>query len=149
MRQLTFQAYQKLLEKKRALEDQRIIIAGRIERAKELGDLSENIEYITARNELNMTLTELDNIEEIFRNCEVVDTSEKKESVQLGSIVEIECNGKKKQYTIVSFNEVDPSAGRISNESPLGRSLLNLTVGKMVEIKVPSGKMKCKVINIS
>ncbi len=152
MRQLTPEAYQKLLQKKQSLEDQRVVIAGRIERAKEFGDLSENIEYISARVDLTMTLDELDQMDEILRNCEVVDNSNtkgKKQSVQLGSVIEVECDGMKKQFTIVSFNEVDPKNGKISNESPLGRSLLNLSVGEKVEIKIPSGKMQCKITHIS
>ncbi len=148
MRQLTPEAYQKLLQKKTELEKKRVEIAERIERAKELGDLSENIEYITARQDFNFTLGELDKLEEILRDLEIVEISSKKNCVTLGSTVEIEYNKKIQQFTIVSFNEANPSAGKISNESPMGHSLINHCTGELVEIQTPNGMLKCKIKKI-
>lgn len=149
MKQITQEAYNKLLIKKKELEEKRVGIAERIESAKELGDLSENIEYTTARQDMNMILDEIDRLGEILRDCEVVSVPRNKSCIHLGSVVNLEFNGKKQTYTIVSFNEFDPSVGKISNESPLGNALINRCVGDEFKFQTPSGNtISCKIIKI-
>lgn len=148
MHQLTPEAHQKLLQKKKELEEKRVVIVERIERAKELGDLSENIEYITARQDFNFTLSELEKLEETLRDSEIVEILPQKNCVALGSTVEIEYNNKIQKFKIVSFNEANPTEGKISNESPIGHSLMNRCVGDLVEIQIPNGILKCKLKKI-
>lgn len=148
MKQLTKEGYEKLVQNRKELEKKRLRIVKRIEKAKELGDLSENIEYITARQDLNLLMSEIDNLEEILRNCIIVEHENKKNCVTLGSTVEVEYNSTKHTFTIVSFNESDPSSGKISNESPIGLALLGCCVGDITTIETPMGLAKCKILKI-
>jgi len=94
-------------------------IAERIERAKDLGDLSENAEYSEAKDAQALNEGRILEITNILKNVTVVNNEGGHEDVTMGSCVTVKCDGKEKKYTIVSFNEADPINGKISNESPL------------------------------
>jgi len=99
-------------------------IAERIERAKDLGDLSENAEYSEAKDAQALNEGRILEITNILKNVTVVNNEGGHEDVTMGSCVTVKCDGKEKKYTIVSFNEADPINGKISNESPLGVAFL-------------------------
>lgn len=124
-------------------------ISERIERAKDLGDLSENAEYSEAKDAQALNEGRIIELSNTLKNVTVVKTSNSKKEISLGSTVTVKSNGGQKQYTIVSFNEADPLEGKISNESPLGMAFLNKRKGDQVEVVTPRGLTKYKIIKIN
>ena len=123
-------------------------IAERIERAKELGDLSENAEYSEAKDAQALNEGRVLELTNTLKNVTVVEKSGSCDQVVMGSKVTVKINDKEKEYTIVSFNEADPINGKISNESPLGVAFLHKKKGDAAEVETPKGIMKYKILNI-
>lgn len=114
-------------------------LAQRIESAKALGDLSENAEYHEAKESLAFVEGRVREIEDMLKNVSVIEESAGGDEVRIGSSIEVEIRGMRKNYKIVGSNEADPLAGLISNESPLGTAFIGHKVGEMVEVETPSG----------
>jgi len=123
-------------------------IIERIERAKEMGDLSENAEYADAKEEQAFTEGRILELEEMINNAVIIKKGEKTGIVDIGSTIKVKFNGEEKEFTIVGSEEADPLRGIISNESPLGRAFLGKRVGDEVEVVVPKGIIKYKIIEI-
>ncbi|MDA3803087.1 MAG: transcription elongation factor GreA [Patescibacteria group bacterium] len=123
-------------------------IAQRIERAKELGDLSENAEYSEAKDAQALNEGRILELSNLLKNVTVVEGGTNGNQVSMGSNVTVEVEGKKKEYTIVSFNEADPLEGKISNESPLGLAFIGKEKGETVEVVTPKGVKKYKIKKI-
>lgn len=124
-------------------------IAERIQEAKELGDLSENAEYQDAKEEQGFIEGRVLELEELIRNVQVIKNNGGGQTVTVGSTIKIEdLSGKKLEYTIVGSSEADPMKGKISNESPLGRSFLGKKSGESVEVETPSGALIFKIKEI-
>lgn len=123
-------------------------IAERIERAKELGDLSENAEYSEAKDAQALNEGRVLELTSTLKNVTVVETTHSHEKVTMGSSVTAKSPNGERQYTIVSFNEADPINGKISNESPLGVAFLNKHKGDQIEVETPKGLVKYKIIAI-
>jgi transcription elongation factor GreA len=123
-------------------------IAERIERAKELGDLSENAEYSEAKDAQALNEGRILELTNVLKNVTVVQHDDSSGQVVMGSKVTVKSDSKEKQYTIVSFNEADPLNGKISNESPLGVAFLHKKKGDAVEVETPKGIVKYKIIKI-
>lgn len=118
-------------------------IEQRIKAARELGDLRENAEYDTAKNEQGLMEARIRQIEEILRRAEVMEAPSGGATglfVALGTTVTVDLDGEEETYTIVSPVEAKPREGRISNESPVGRALLGHRVGEQFEIAMPTGR---------
>jgi transcription elongation factor GreA len=125
-------------------------IAERIERAKELGDLSENAEYSEAKDAQALNEGRILDLTNTLKNVTVVDSNGGSNGeVSMGSQVTVSSNGKEKTYTLVSFNEADPLNGKISNESPLGVAFLRKKKGDLVSVETPRGTVEYKIIKIS
>jgi transcription elongation factor GreA len=123
-------------------------IAMRIQTAKDMGDLSENAEYSEAKDAQAFNEGRIIELESMLKNLTVVENSDK-QHIGMGSKISVKtADGKTKEFTIVSFNEVDPLSGKISNESPLGQAFLNKGKGDKVEILTPKGKQEYQIINI-
>lgn len=122
-------------------------VAERLKRAKELGDLSENAEYMEAREEQTQVETRIVELEEMIKNAVVIKHTNGGK-VQIGSTVEVERDGQKMTFSIVGPNETDPAAGKISNESPLGKAFLDKKVGDLVKVKTPAGETAYKILSI-
>jgi transcription elongation factor GreA len=132
------------------LISQRSDVAERIKSAREFGDLSENAEYATARQEQERAENRISEIEHILQNVEVIKKPKGDSKVQLGSEVKLKSNdGKSKTYKVVGTVEADPSEGKISDESPIGQALLGKKVGDNVEIVTPMETIGYKVVEIS
>lgn len=129
------------------LKSRRGEIADKIAEARDYGDLSENAEYDSAREEQGLVETRIAEIEDILVNAEIIKVKNSNK-VHVGSTVELK-NGKTVSYTIVGPVEADPMNGRISNESPLGLALMNKTVGDKVTITTPKGDMSYTVVALS
>lgn len=123
-------------------------VSERIKLAKEFGDLSENAEYQEAKDEQAFVEGRILELEHLIKTSIVVD-SRQGDSVDVGSKVVIDREGKVMNLTIVGSTEAEPASGRISLESPLGQALLGKKVGDEVEIKLPSGQSKCKILEIN
>ncbi len=121
----------------------------RIARARELGDLSENAEYHDARGQQSFIEGRIQELESLIKDVVIIKAQRSTTVVMLGSTVHATCdNGLKVVYMIVGHSEADPTAGKISHESPLGRAFIGKGVGHEFEINVPAGKIKCKIDKI-
>ncbi|MFA4941766.1 MAG: transcription elongation factor GreA [Patescibacteria group bacterium] len=124
-------------------------IAERIEKAKELGDLSENAEYQDAKDEQAFNEGRIMEITNLLKNLTVIEGDNKNNyEITMGSNVTVKVNGLEKKYTIVSFNEADPVEGKISNESPLGVAFLGKKKGNKVKVHTPRGESEYEIIKI-
>jgi len=146
---LSEEGYEKL---KKELEELKTIkrkeISERIEEAKKLGDLSENSEYMEAKESHEFNERKIAELEELFRNFVLISKNRKKGIVQIGSTVTMKMGGKERDFVIVGSEEADPSAGKISNLSPLGSAFLGKKVGDKVDVQAPGGSSKYEVLDI-
>ncbi len=129
-------------------------IAEKIKVARSYGDLSENSEYDDAKNEQAIMEARITTIEAILKTAVIIDESNtNNEHVHLTSVVTIEMlsTGRQMKYKIVGSgsNEANPKEGKISDESPIGRALMEKSVGDVVEVETPSGVIGIKIIEIS
>ena len=131
------------------LISQRPKIADRIKQARQLGDLSENAEYQTAREEQDRLETRISELEHILQNSEIIKKPKKDGHVRLGSCVSLKNSGKALQFQVVGTIEADPLHGKISDESPIGKALMGKQVGDKAEIKTPAGTHAYKITSIS
>ena len=143
------EGYQKLVDELNMLTTQRRReIAERIEQAKELGDLSENAEYSDAKEDQAFNEGRILELSNLLKNLIVVDPPADGR-VGMGSKLVVETNSGQKEFTIVSFNESDPLDGKISNESPLGRALLNHVAGDKIRVNTPKGYVEYTIISVN
>lgn len=126
----------------------RIQVADRLKKAKELGDLSENSEYVEAREEQALVESRIFELEDMTKNAAVIVKEGNGKNVQIGSTVIAEKDGQRLNFVIVGSNESKPEAGFISNESPLGRAFLNKKAGDKVAVVTPRGEVVYKVISV-
>jgi len=124
-------------------------VTERIRTARELGDLSENAEYASARAEQERNESRIAEVEHILKNVEVISAPKNGTKVHLGSIVKLKGQGKEKQFQVVGTVEADPLSGKISDESPIGKALLGKKVGDEVEIVTPAETITYTVDSIS
>ncbi len=127
-------------------------ISKQIAEAKDKGDLSENAEYDAAKEAQGLLELKISKLETIHANARLVDESQLDTSkVLILSNVKIKNlgNGAEMEYTIVSEREADLKAKKISVESPIGKAVLGKSVGDVVEVEVPNGKMKLEILKIS
>jgi transcription elongation factor GreA len=120
-------------------------VAERIKEAREFGDISENSEYDDAKNEQAMLEARIATLEDKLRSASVIDAKElSSDVVRVGSQVQVKdgSSGKSLTYTIVGSTEADPSANRLSNESPVGKALVGRKKGDEVKVTLPNGKQR-------
>ncbi|MCL5675841.1 MAG: transcription elongation factor GreA [Patescibacteria group bacterium] len=145
----TKEGLQKLQNELEELKNVKLTAAvGRVAKAREMGDLSENAEYSAARDELSFIEGRIAELEELLITAKVANNSGKKNSVALGCKVTVHIDGKKDTYTVVGEWEANPLEKKISHESPLGKALLGKKVGDKVEVDAPAGKIVYKIIGI-
>jgi transcription elongation factor GreA len=142
-----------LIKFKNELEQLRTVkrkeIARRIQEAKELGDLSENAEYSEAKNEQAFVEGRIAELEAIVKNAVIISDTKKGETISIGSTFTVRLEGDlTKQFRIVGSNEVEPSQGKISNESPLGLAFLGHRVNDVVTIVLPKGTSQATIVSI-
>jgi transcription elongation factor GreA len=132
------------------LVGQRSDIAIRIKEARELGDLSENAEYQSARDEQDRLESRIAEIEHILNNMQIIKIAKSNGKVRLGSAVKLSSDsGKSEQFQIVGTMEADPLNGKISDESPIGQALMGKCKDDTVEIKLGKQVTSYKVVEIS
>ncbi len=141
---LTADGKKELEEELSGLIARRPEIAEKIATARAFGDLSENEEYSSARAEQKMVENRILEIQDILKNAKIIRAG-KKTSVVLGASVKLDLDGRKLNYTVVGVTEANPSQGKISNESPIGKIIMGHKVGDKLEF---NGK-KVKIIEIN
>jgi transcription elongation factor GreA len=126
-------------------------LAKRLRSAIQMGDLSENADYITTKEEQSFVEGRILELEEILKRAKMIEKIEKEPgTIQIGSevIVREEGYDENELYAIVGSKEANPDKGKISYESPIGKSLLNHRVGDIVRVKTPEGFINFKVIEV-
>jgi len=146
--QITNDGKKELEAELEGLKARRGAVAEKIADARDFGDLSENAEYDAAREEQGLLETRIAEIEDIINNADIIKTS-RKQTIDLGSKVELKIAGKAVSYIIVGPVEADPLAGKISNESPIGMALYGKKVGDSAEITTPKGTVTYKISQVS
>jgi transcription elongation factor GreA len=147
---LTKQGHQKLqdeLEYLRTIKRQEV--AERLHEAMEGGELIEDAEYEAAKNEQAFVEGRIQDLEMLLANAHVIEDAAKEDHVQVGSTVTIkEGDNPKEIYTIVGPAEASPRDGRISNESPLGRALMDHHQGDVVRVDAPGGSFTVNLLKV-
>ena len=125
-------------------------VAEALKQAKAFGDLSENSEYDEAKNEQAEVERHIAELEDTLENIEIIQSSGKKNKIQVGSTVkvyDVEFD-EELTYTIVGSTESDPLENKISDESPIGKALLGKKAGEEAIAETPGGSLKMKILEI-
>jgi len=138
------------LELSDLINNRRPEVISRIKGAKELGDLSENAEYSAAKEEQSFIEGRIQEIEEIIKHAQVVEgASAHKDVIGIGSTVKVSVEGDIEEFDVVGQTESDPSSGKISVDSPVGKALLGQKVKDKVAVQTPDGKITYQIISVS
>lgn len=149
---LTKEGFDAMNEELKTLKEKLMYeIAQRIKEAREFGDLSENSEYEEAKNEQGRVNGRILELENILAKAEIIDPNEfQRDKISLGQVVLLKDNqsGEERRLKLVNPQEADIFEGKISVESPLGRSLYGSRVDDVVRVKAPGGTQKYKIMGI-
>ena len=127
-------------------------IADAVEKARALGDLKENAEYHAAKEAHSLNEARIAELEDKLARARIMDDENiEKDKVLLGAKVKIRVvnDDEIEEYTLVSEAEADFNKNKISVDSPLGKGILGLKVGAVVQVKVPAGMMTVEILEIS
>ncbi|MEJ5226055.1 MAG: transcription elongation factor GreA [Anaerolineales bacterium] len=128
---------------------QRETLAKRLREAIQMGDLSENADYHKAKEDQAFLEGRIQELEYILSNAEIVEDTGKRDEVRVGVSVTVqEDDFEPEVFHIVGAKEADPRAGKISNESPIGKALMNRRVGESVVANTPAGDIRLKILKI-
>lgn len=147
---LTRHGYDKLMEELEYLRtSKRQEVASRLHEAMEGGELIEDAEYEAAKNEQAFVEGRIQDLEMTLANARIVDENHTHTIVQVGAKVTIrEDDGEPEVYTIVGHAEANPREGRISNESPLGKALMDHKAGDKVRVEAPAGAFSVQILKV-
>jgi transcription elongation factor GreA len=147
---LTRQGHQKLQEELEYLRTvKRQEVANRLHEAMEGGELIEDAEYEAAKNEQAFVEGRIQELEILLANARIIEDTGKKDTVQVAAKVTIQEEGNEPEtYVIVGPAEANPREGRISNESPLGRALMDHRAGDQVKVEAPGGAFTVRVVKV-
>ena len=149
---LTKEGYDKIVEElDKLVTVRRKEVAERIKEAISYGDISENSEYDSAKNEQAELEDRINKLENMIRKAKIIDDSEiSRDRVSVGLKVKVreKDGGEETEYSIVGSTEADPFEGKISNESALGAALLGKKKGDEIEIQVPDGTFFYEILDI-
>lgn len=147
---LTLEGFQKLQEELEYLRTvKRQAVAQRLHEAMEGGELIEDAEYEAAKNEQAFVEGRIQELEILLANARVIEDTGKRDIIQVGAKVTIqEDENEPEVYTIVGPAEANPRNGRISNESPLGRALMDHRAGDVVKVEAPGGVFTVRILKV-
>lgn len=147
--QLTKEGFEKLQKELRELRDKkRPAAVERLQKARAMGDLSENSEYTAAKEDLALVEGRTQELEAILKDVEVTENHTQHDGIEIGDKIVVEHNGQQEEYSIVGEFEADPMNKKLSHTSPIGKALLGKTVGETVEVTIPAGKTTYTIIDI-
>lgn len=122
----------------------------RLQDAREGGDTIDNTEYLAVKDEMSFVEGRIEEIEHLLRHAQLIEPRENGGVVQMGSTAVIQADGDEiETYMIVGTAEADPSAGLISDESPLGQALLNHKADDIIIVKTPDGLLNFRIVAIN
>jgi transcription elongation factor GreA len=147
---LTKEGYERLQNELEYLRtEKRIQVAARLREALEDGELIENAELEAAKNEQSFVEGRIKELEILLSNAHLIEENASTDIIQVGSKVKVqEAGADPEEYIIVGAAEADPRLGRISNESPLGKALINHTAGDKVKVEAPCGKFEIEILSV-
>jgi len=148
MKYLSSQKLKEIKEELEELKKRRNLIAERIHEAQNMGDLSENAEYTEAKETQAFNEGRIQELEQVLKNAVIISKKAACESVEVGCEIVVQNKIGKRTFFIVGSQEADPTQGKISNESPLGRAFLGKKKGDEVMVHTPSGKIHYKILQI-
>ena len=151
--QMTHEALQELQDELDQLKTVgRAEMAEKIKVALSFGDLSENAEYDEAKSEQGKMESRINELEHLIRNAVIVDDSNEDEGTvgrsSTVTIKNLETN-QEVTYRLVGFTQSDPLAGKISDESPVGKALMGKHVGDVIEVEAPKGKISFEILDVA
>jgi transcription elongation factor GreA len=124
-------------------------LSARLRSAIQMGDLSENADYHKAKEDQGFLEGRIQEIEYMLRNVAIIEEHAGREVVSIGNHVTIQEQGSPPEtYHVVGAREADPRKGRISNESPIGRAVMDHKVGDIVLAETPGGRIGFKILKI-
>ncbi len=126
-------------------------LSKRLREAIQMGDLSENADYIMAKEDQAFLEGRIQELQEVLRNAQIIknEDSALQDSIRVGATVTVQEPGEEAEvYTIVGAKEADPRGSKISNESPIGRALLGRKVGEVVKADTPGGTLVLKIVKV-
>lgn len=146
---LTREGYERIRRELDELKNvKRKEVAQRLQEAKELGDLSENAEYVEAKNEQSFIEGRVVELENLLKTATIVDSPSDAHAVHVGSTITVRGHRGERSFTIVGSNEADPVNGKISNESPFGKASIGKEVGSTITVEAPTGKTEYQLVAI-
>ena len=131
------------------LYEKRPKLVDRLANARNQGDLSENSDYQSAREELEFLDGRIEEIEQVLQKASVIKVNNENSRVGVGTKVTLKVNGKDHLYEIVGEWEADPVNKKISHTSPLGQALIGKKVGEKVEVEAPAGKVAYTIVSVN
>jgi len=145
---LTEKGFEKLKKELSVLQEKRPAMVDRMETARQMGDLRENSEYHSAREEMIFLENRIDEIKSILKNVKIVKNQNGKKTIDLGSQVTVRSNGENTIYEIVGEREANPLARKISYSSPLGQVLMGKKKSEKVIAETPRGQVEYEIVLI-
>lgn len=146
---LTKEGYETLQNELKGLtETKRHTAVERLQKARAMGDLSENSEYTAAKEDLALVEGRIQELQTILKDVEISDSHTVTRIIKIGNTVVIEHAGKQNEYHIVGEFEADPMNKKLSQTSPIGKALLGKKIGQIVQVQAPAGKTSYKIISI-
>jgi transcription elongation factor GreA len=147
--QLTKEGFRQLqLELEELRTKKQPMAVSRLQKARAMGDLSENSEYSAAKEEVSFIDGRVREIEEILKNVEVVENKTNDDSICIGSKVTVTVNGSQEKFFLVGEFEADPLNKKLSITSPIGSALMGKKVGDSVLVNIPAGTVSYKIVAI-
>jgi transcription elongation factor GreA len=128
----------------------RVDLAKRLRAAIQQGDLSENADYQSAKEEQGFLEGRIQELEYLLSNAKIIEEHNGKRDVaEVGAHVTVQEDGEAPEtYMLVGAKEADPRNGRISNESPIGKAVIGHKAGEKVEVETPSGILLLKIVKV-
>ena len=147
---LTSKRFEELKKELEGLKTvKRLEVAESLRNSKELGDLSENSEYMEARDEQTRLEKRIIELEGKLKNATIIKEGGSNGVISIGSAVEVSREGKTTKFVIVGTDEARPEEGYISHQSPLGKELIGKKSGDTVKIKTPAGSAEYRILKAS
>jgi transcription elongation factor GreA len=151
--QLTQEGFDEIVKELKELESVKLPqVIKRVETARQYGDLSENAEYHSAKEDQELTETRIADLKSILQNAVVISTKHKAGTIGVGSELSVKQKSgkatKNMTYHIVGEFEANPKAGKISSVSPLGKALMGKKKGDKVTVDVPAGKIEYEILEV-
>ncbi len=151
--QLTQVGYDDVVQELKALEEVKLPeVIKRVETARGYGDLSENAEYHSAKEDQELTETRIADLKSVLLNATIVAHTKKTSTVGIGSKVTLHISTskskKKTEFTIVGDFEADPQAGKISSVSPIGKAIVGKKKGDVVKVNAPAGITTYEILEV-